>query len=175
MCICYLEGVWGCLVEPGTLCPLIAGVVANLSSFFNICHGLTNSKNKTALYIFWGNLHETWESSSHQGISNIKPRTFTLYSVFRSCYGKAYTKPDWRGPASQYSGCSSCFTSSRRISDSGQVFSVSPWRIARLVLPNFIPPRRGPEPAPRHRSRSRDQVASDTRHLVRGPGAGHST
>ena len=109
---------------------------------------------------------------SHQGISNIKPRPVTLYSVFRSCYGKAYTKPDWRGPATQYSGCSSCFTSSRRISDSGQVFSVSPWRIARLVLPNFIPPRRGPEPAPRHRSRSRGAAAGPgrLRHQTLGPG-----
>ena len=109
---------------------------------------------------------------SHQSISNIKPRPVTLYSVFRSCYGKAYTKPDWRGPATQYSGCSSCFTSSRRISDSGQVFSVSPWRIARLVLPNFIPPRRGPEPAPRHRSRSRGAAAGPgrLRHQTLGPG-----
>ena len=118
------------------------------------------------------NLIEKSHQVKVQGIFNIKPRPVTLYSVFRSCYGKAYTKPDWRGPATQYSGCSSCFTSSRRISDSGQVFSVSPWRIARLVLPNFIPPRRGPEPAPRHRSRSRGAAAGPgrLRHQTLGPG-----
>ena len=42
MCICYLEGVWGCLVEPGTLCPLIAGV----SSWCSVIAYSWNTENK---------------------------------------------------------------------------------------------------------------------------------
>lgn len=46
MCICYLEGVWGCLVEPGTLCPLIAGVILG---GYNLFEGFSSNEKVAAV------------------------------------------------------------------------------------------------------------------------------